>query len=268
MGEAKPYFKYKVILSDLDGVLWRGSKVLYENVEVLRTLLNKMNVKIYFTTNNSTRSRREYVDRLKSLGFTVTIDNVITSGSLTAKILREKYGKISVYVIGERGLHEELSIRNLRVVKRKKPKAVVVGLDRRLTYGKLAKALDYIINGALFIATNTDATLPTNGRVIPGAGSIVAALIEASGKKPDMIIGKPEPWIYLEVLERENVSKDEVLVIGDRLDTDILGAKKLGVDSLLVLTGVTSKNDLENSSIKPEYVCTNLKCLLNDFVSY
>jgi len=251
------------VLSDLDGVLWRGSKVLYENVEVLKTLANEMNVKIYFTTNNSTKSRKEYVSRLKNLGFIATIDYVITSGSLTAKILREKYGEISVYVIGEKGLYEELATRNLRI-SRRKPEAVIVGLDRKLTYKKLAKALDYILNGSLFVVTNTDATLPTNGKVIPGAGSIVAALIKASGKKPDMIIGKPEPWMYLEVLKRESISKDKVLVIGDRLDTDILGAKRLGIDSLLVLTGVTSKTDLEKASIKPKYVCENLKCLLNN----
>ncbi|MCD6113837.1 MAG: HAD-IIA family hydrolase [Thermoprotei archaeon] len=264
MSKSRPSFKYKVILSDLDGVLWRGSKVLYENIEVLKTLANEMNIKIYFTTNNSTKSREEYVSKLKSLGFTVTTDYVITSGSLTAKILREKYGEISVYVIGEKGLYEELAMRNLGIARRRKPEAVVVGLDRKLTYKKLAKALDYILNGSLFVATNTDATLPTNGKVIPGAGSIVAALIEASGKKPDMIVGKPEPWMYLEVLKRESISKDKVLVIGDRLDTDILGANRLGIDSLLVLTGVTSKTDLAKSSTKPKYVCNNLKCLLNN----
>ncbi len=258
------YFKYKVILSDLDGVLWRGNKVLSENVEVLKFLISKKNIKIYFTTNNSTKSRAEYMYKLKNLGFTITINNIITSGSLTAQILKEKYGKISVYVIGEKGLYEELKIRKLKIA-RKNPKAVIVGLDRRLTYKKLAKALDYILEGALFIATNTDATLPVNNKVAPGAGSIVAALVEASGRKPDMIIGKPEPWMYLEVLKREKVDKERVLVIGDRLDTDILGATRLGIDSLLVLTGVTSRDHLRKASVKPKYVCTNLKCLLEMF---
>ncbi len=264
MVNARPNFKYRVILSDLDGVLWRGNKVLHENVDVLKTLAKTMNVKIYFTTNNSTRSRKDYVTKLKSLGFSISINNVITSGSLTAKILREKYGGISVYVIGEKGLYEELTMSGLKIVKRKQPKAVVVGLDRKLTYRKLAKALNFILNGALFIATNTDATLPINNGVIPGAGSIVAALVEASGRKPDVIVGKPEPWMYLEVLKRENVDKNEVLVIGDRLDTDILGAYRLGIDSLLVLTGVTSEKDVERKPFKPKYICTNLKCLLDN----
>ncbi len=252
-------FKYKVVLSDIDGVVWRGDKVLWENVSALKLLMEKFNVKIYFTTNNSTKTRANYLKKLLSIGIKTTIDNIITSASLTAEIIRRNYGKVKVYVIGEEGLRTELLLKGISIVKRKKPDMVVVGLDRRITYNKLAKALDFILEGALFIATNTDATLPIGNKVVPGAGAIVAALSKALGRKPDMIVGKPEPWMYLEVLKRADVGKNDVLVIGDRLDTDIKGAMKLGIDSLLVLTGVASKKDLEKSSIKPTYVSNSLK---------
>ena len=264
--------KYNLWIIDVDGVVWKRLNPIPENINGIRKLIS-MNKAVCFITNNSTRSRRLLNRVFSDMGVRVNPKHIITSSYATAVYLKERYGTGTVYVIGEHGLVEELLHQGFLIVDedyvmRKRVDFVVVGLDRNLTFNKLEAALNALRRGALFIATNTDSTLPVeDDRVIPGAGSIVALLSVASGREPDVIVGKPNT-IMLEVAMKVTGinSKKECIVVGDRLDTDVAMANEFGVDSLLVLTGVSKLSDIEKSSIKPTYVSkTILHALKGEF---
>ncbi len=256
--------KYKGVIVDLDGVVWRGNRALRNNIEALKLLYQK-GVRIVFLSNNATRSRIEYIEKLRSLGLPADKGNMINSAFAATFYLRNSSGK-KVFIIGEAGLFYEATINGLIPVSiGTKADHVIVGLDRFVTYDKLAWATTLIRHGATFVATNTDATLPHDGEELPGAGAIVAFLETATGKKPDIIIGKPNPWILELALRLNNLEKQDVLIIGDRLDTDILLGVKSGVDTLLMLTGVSSVDDIERLGITPTYVAKDLKSFIEEF---
>lgn len=256
--------KYKAVIVDLDGVVWCGNKPLKNNIEALK-LLHQKGVKIVFLSNNATRSRAEYLEKLRSLGLPADMKSMINSGFAATYYLRDKKGK-RVFIIGEAGLFYEATINGLIPVSiGAKADHVIVGLDRFVTYDKLAWATTLIRQGASFIATNTDATLPHDDGELPGAGSITAFLETATGKKPDIIIGKPNPWILELALKLNNLKKQGVLIVGDRLDTDILLGVKSGVDTLLVLTGISSIDDVEKLNITPTYVAKDLKSFVEEY---
>jgi len=256
--------KYNGLIVDLDGVVWRGGKPIQENVEALR-MLHNAGMKIVFLTNNSTRSRRLYSQLLThTLGFNVKPEDIVTSAFAAAKWLKENMGPSKVYVVGEEGLVEELvceghTVVTLTEAKSCKADIVVVGLDRNLTYKKLLTAHTLVKwCSKPYIATNIDATVPMENADIPGAGAILAALEKSTGKKPAYVTGKPNPWIVEIALSQLELDRREVLLVGDRLDTDIEVAVKLGIDSLLVYTGVAKPEDVVKSTIKPTYQAKNL----------
>ncbi|RLG84362.1 MAG: haloacid dehalogenase [Thermoprotei archaeon] len=253
--------KYELLIVDLDGVVWRGNKIIRDNIEALKLFMDN-GVKVIFITNNSSRSRKEYVEKLYSVGLNVSDKDVLTSGFIVAEYLKRRGGK--AFVIGEAGLFNELINAGLQVVS-DLPKVdyVVVGFDRYLTYNKLAKAVEYILKGALFIATNSDTSLPINGKIVPGTGAIIAAISAVTGKKPDFIAGKPNPWIIKYVEGKYKVNRNKILIIGDRLDTDIQLGKNTNVDTMLVLTGVTKINDPLINVYKPTYVVRSLREAIN-----
>ncbi|WFO75488.1 HAD-IIA family hydrolase [Desulfurococcaceae archaeon MEX13E-LK6-19] len=254
--------KYKLVLMDMDGVVWRGKEPLRQNIEAIK-FMQEQGLRIVFFTNNSSRTRIEYFDRLKSLGLNINYEDVLTSGFLAAEYLVSK-NLNTVFVVGENGLVEELVLKGIHVVVDKETvDAVVVGIDRFLTYNKLSRASHYIRMGALFIATNTDATYPSEKGEEPGAGSIIGALTVATGRSPDFVAGKPNTWVIDYILKKHHVNKHEILVVGDRLDTDIELGRRAGVDTLLVLTGVTRPNDGRISKYNPTYVVNDLKEFIN-----
>jgi len=231
-----------VLVVDLDGVLWLGGRIVESNVRALRRFQEFLDV--LYVTNNSTRSRVEYAGRLESLGLKAGVDRVVTSGRAAALWLRRHTSVSKVYVVGEEGLRWELEVEGFKVVERGlEAEAVVVGLDRGLTYSKLSEALQAISRGAYFVATNLDPTLPDGETLIPGAGAMVAALRVASGREPDVVAGKPNPWILASTLK--DVDYSRVAVVGDRVDTDVELALRIGAKPVLVLTGVTKSLDVE-----------------------
>lgn len=253
----KEHFRrFRAFLIDCDGVIWRGFNPIPSALKAVEEL-RKEGKLVVFVTNNSTLSRKGYVEKFKRLGLKVKESEVFPSSYVTARFLSEKDAD-DVFVIGEEGLVEELLNKDLKVIEWGDADYVVVGMDRTLTYWKLAHALRLIRKGSIFVATNRDRTLPTSEGEIPGAGSIVAALEEASGKSPDVEIGKPSTLIFEFVLKEINVSKDESLIIGDRLETDVKGAVNLGAKSALVLTGIAKLEDIIKSDIKPDYVLNTL----------
>lgn len=225
------------IIVDLDGVVWSGNRVIEENVRALGRLGE--GVRLKFITNNSTRRREEYAERLRSLGLGVRPEDIITSAAAAALWLRKTLGAARILMIGEEGLRAELVLAGHTIVE-EDPDAVVVGLSRRVCYGELAKASRAIGQGALFIATNLDPTLPTEDGYIPGAGAIVSFLKTSTGKEPDFVAGKPNPWI-LEMAIGEEARSADVVVIGDRVDTDVELALRVGARAVLVLTGAEAE---------------------------
>jgi len=260
----RPEFEdFSGLILDLDGVIWVGKRPIQEAIEAVRKL-RELGLKIMFVTNNSTRSRKDYERRLRSLGLDVNLGEIMNSGYATALLLKERYGGGSTYVVGEIGLVEELEGQGLRVLTREEcwkdgSDFVIVGMDREFNYWKIATAMRAIRRGALFVATNADKTFPSEMGLLPGAGSMVAAISVASGKEPDIIVGKPNAHIFEMALRKMSLDRKDVLVIGDRIDTDIEGAHRAGIKSLLILTGVTSKDEAYRSDIKPDFVLNSLE---------
>ncbi len=255
---------YDIFLIDLDGVVWRGREPLKENVLAIRKLI-ELKKEVFFVTNNSTRSRSVYSILLKNLGIDVSENNIITSGYASVLWLSRRRPNSLTYILGEEGLAEEATKMGLRLATRSEAlsglvDAVIVGLDRNLTYSKLNAAYKAITDGALFIASNKDPTFPLErGSRAPGAGAIVAALEASLGREPDFVAGKPNPWM-VKIALGERGSANAV-IIGDRLETDILMANRAGIDSILVLTGVTRREDVEKAreDMRPTCILSNLK---------
>jgi 4-nitrophenyl phosphatase len=211
-------------------------------------------------TNNSTRTLAQYVDKLAGLGVEIRSEQVITSAYAAADYLltiAERGAR--VHAVGEEGVVAALESRGFRVTA-ENAEYVVAGLDRDFTYNKLAVAMTLIRNGAPYIGTNPDVTLPTPGEPLPGAGSVLAAISAASGVDPT-IIGKPETLLYEQALERLGTQPEQTAMVGDRLETDILGAQRAGLRTILVLSGVTTREMLAQSPIQPDWVFEDIRAL-------
>lgn len=240
--------RYKLLLVDIDGVVWRGSRVLEENIVFLRRA-HEAGAKLIFMTNNATRTRQAYAGKLsRILGFTIEAGNVYTSGYATAVWLREVHGSSRVLVVGEEGLVEELAGQGHVIVNAMDEQLcpvdfVVVGLDRNATYAKLARA-HYAVTvcGARLVASNADNAMPTATGFEPGAGALVAFL-EASTNTKAVVIGKPNTYMAELALKTTGIDKSQALVVGDRCDSDVELARRAGLDSVLVLTGVAREGE-------------------------
>ena len=241
-GEKNLNFKGFVI--DLDGVVYRGRKLISDSNRRIASMRKKS--KVLFLTNNSTRTRADYVKKLGGFGINVSEEEIITSAYATALYVKENYRKSNVFVIGEEGLKSELAWQGIPVGGWRDCNIVVVGLDREFNYQKMALALRLIQGGADFIATNTDSTLITEKGILPGGGSIVSAVQTACGRQP-LVIGKPSRIIGKIVLDKLKLKPEDVLFLGDRLETDIAMGNKLGMKTALVLTGLSKREDIEKT---------------------
>jgi len=242
----------KSFIIDMDGVLYRGQEALPGAQEFL-THLQEQSVPFILATNNSTRTPGQYVAKLRSMGIEVNEDHILTSAQATALYLSQVAPSTArVYVIGEDGLMSAVKEQGF-IMTDKEVDFVVVGLDFQLTYDKLKIATLAIRAGASFIGTNPDTTLPTEGGLIPGSGAILAVLEAAAGVSP-LIIGKPQPFLLRLAMEKLGVAPDCTAIIGDRLETDILGGREVGLITVLVLTGISDREELEASPFQPDLV--------------
>ncbi len=250
-----------LLLVDLDGTVWRGRAAVPGVPELLTERAAAGDVVVY-VTNNSTRHRADYMPRLAAIGAPADISRIVTSARATAVHLASLEPRVDrVLAVGTPGLVAELrevgltvfpagevadTITDgaLRVAAAGDPQAVVVGLDRGFDYGRLAVASACIRAGALFLATNRDPVFPTEYGFVPGAGSIVAAVEVASGVAP-VSIGKPGPLLLEVAADAVGLPLDGAVVIGDSLQTDIPAAHAAGVASVLLLTGVTTVEHLD-----------------------
>lgn len=257
----------RLYVFDMDGVLWTMEDPLPYAAEVLQEL-RRRGALVHYLTNNSSRTRQDYVEKLIRLGMPATIDEVMTSAYATAQILRaEGAAGRKAFIIGEKGLREELEAAGVQVVDdvdAGRVDYVVVGWDRGFTYAKLAAAHRAVLEGAEFIATNRDATYPdAGGRTLPGGGTLVMALQTCTGVTP-RTIGKPEPYTLDLILAKTGVDRAEAIIVGDRLDTDIAQGRRAGVTATLVLTGVTTREQAESAppEQRPDSVLEDLRGLL------
>ncbi len=256
--------KYKAVIVDLDGVVWRGDKPLKENIKALKKLRENGIITI-FLSNNATRSRHEYIIRLQKYGLKADLNTMINSAYAAAEYVKER-GGFKVFIIGEAGLFYEASLIGLLpVTMGTDVEYVIVGMDRFVTYNKLAYACRLIKRNAYFVAANTDKTYPVEDGEDPGAGSLVEFLKACSGKEPDIVTGKPNPWILDLALRLNGLKRSDVLIIGDRVDTDIMLGANTGVDTLLVLTGVGKPEDVEKYNVNPTYIAKNLYEFLEEY---
>lgn len=253
--------QHDCLLLDLDGTLFRGHEPTLGAVQTLAAVDSRA----LFVTNNASRSADEVADHLQQLGFTASADDVVTSAQSAARLLGQRLPAGSkVLVLGTDALAAEISAVGLQPVRMfaDEPVAVVQGLSMTLAWPDLAEAALAIGAGALWVTSNLDPSLPTERGLVPGNGSMVAALRTATGVQPQ-VAGKPAPGVMLDALARGEFHTP--LVVGDRLDTDIAGANAAGLPSLMVLTGVNTARDAVHAVAvqRPTYIGTDLSALLD-----
>jgi HAD superfamily hydrolase (TIGR01450 family) len=242
--------RVRLVIFDLDGVVYRGHEPIAGARELV-AWLHAAGVAVRFATNNSMVTRAGYVERLGQMGIPTAIEEVVTSTSATVEHLRRHAPDVrSVLAIGADGMRTELGDAGLDVVMAdaaaaerpggplgRRFDAVIVGLDPHVDYGRLSAAMSAVAAGARLIATNADARYPTAVGFLPGAGSILAALVTATGATPE-IVGKPAPAMFTATIEASAIAASEAVVVGDNPDADVVGAHRAGCAAILVLTGV------------------------------
>ncbi len=241
--------RYPLYIFDLDGTLYRGDEAIPHAAETVRRLVEDGSAVRYFT-NNSGQTREFFTRKLRSMGFPCEPEMVYSTATGVAALCRER-DVGTVFCVGEPGLVQTLREAGVQVVNADakgrvwpcgEAGTVVVGICRSFTYALLDAALQCLLNGAAFWATNTDATYPLEGgRLEPGAGSLVAAVSTCAGRGPDLVVGKPSPRRVRQILKETGTAPEDALLVGDRAETDLECGRSLGCPTCLVLTGVTSE---------------------------
>ena len=251
------------LLVDMDGVLWRGNEPLPGLTDFF-ALLRARGMGRILVTNNATRTIEQYVAKLGSFGVEIEPEQVLTSSYATAGWLAEQVPPgARVYAVGEVGLRAALAEAGLTVIFDEVPdavEAVAVGLYLGIDYLTIHHASRLVRQGALFVGTNPDTTFPTPDGLGPGAGSILAAIAAAAGVEP-IIVGKPNALMFEQALKRLEAEPGQTAVVGDRLETDIVGGQQAGLRTILVLSGVTRAEDLTESRVQPTWVFDNIAAL-------
>lgn len=251
--------RYSKFILDLDGVVYRGDKPIEGAVDTINDLQRRG--KVMFLSNNPTDSRATLVEKLSEMGIVVQKNEVVNCACVTAHHIRKIKEGARIFVVGEQGLRDELGKSEHRLVGPEEAEFLVVGLDRKITYDKLTGALRALLNGARFIVTDMTPVCPIEDKLVPAAGSTVGA-IKGMDFKPEFDAGKPSKDAVLEAMEIAGIEKTkECLLIGDNLEFDIQAAKNISIDSVLVLTGVSKKEDIERTDIRPTFVLEKLSDL-------
>ncbi|WP_426401842.1 TIGR01457 family HAD-type hydrolase [Mammaliicoccus lentus] len=247
---------YKGYLIDLDGTMYKGSQVIEGAIEFI-DYLNKEDKDYLFVTNNSSKTSEEVAEKLNEIGFHTSSEHVITTAMATAGYISEESPGATVYMVGGTGLRKSLNDAGLIVKDDEHVDYVVMGLDEEITYEKLTVACLAVRNGAKFISTNKDVSIPKERGFLPGNGSLTSVVSVSTGQTP-IFIGKPETIIMEQALEKIGHAKEECIMIGDLYDTDILAGINSGIDTLHVHTGVTTFEEIQRKEVLPTYSIKNL----------
>lgn len=242
-------------LIDMDGVVYRGSELIQGAAEFVQTLIDR-HVPFLFLTNNSQRTRRDVATKLQRLGIPAREEHIFTCAMATARFLADQKPNGTAYVIGEGGLLHALHRNGYSIVDHD-PDYVVVGEGRAFSYEMVETAVRMIVKGAKLIATNMDPNCPTQHGLRPGCGAIVAMLEAATGAKA-FSVGKPSPIMMRDARKSMGLSAGETTMIGDTMETDILGGVQMGYRTVLVLSGGTKRDDLARFAYRPDIVVESL----------
>ena len=246
-------------LIDMDGVIYRGDKLIPGSDYFIQSLLEKQ-IPFLFLTNNSQRSRCDVVLKLANLGISVETKHILTCAISTARFLAQQTPAGSAYVVGDAGLLNALHI-NGYAINETNPDYVVVGEGRLINFEVMEKALKLIMDGAKLIATNLDPNCPIDGGIRPGCGATISFLETASGRKA-LNLGKPSPIMMRMARNELDLRTEEVTMIGDTMDTDILGGLQMGYRTVLVYSGSTQPQDLGRYTYAPSLAIPALKDLI------
>lgn len=242
-------------LIDMDGVIYRGSELIPGADRFIQLLLDR-DVPFLFLTNNSQRTRRDVATKLRRMGIDAREEHIFTCAMATARFLAQQKPNGTAYVIGEGGLLQALYRNGYSIVDHD-PDYVVVGEGRTMTLEMIEAAVRMIMGGAKLIATNLDPNCPTQNGLRPGCGAIVAMLEAATGAKA-FSVGKPSPVMMRAARKELGLSSAETTMIGDTMETDILGGVQMGYQTVLVLTGGTSREDLQHYTYRPDIVVPSI----------
>ncbi len=256
--DKKSLAQKKLWILDMDGTVYLGNQLFPETLPFLQRI-RESGANYLFFTNNASRAKDTYVSRLNGMGIPAGPENILTSAETTIAFLKQHRPGKSVYVVGTPDLIRSFEDAGIRV--EEDAPIVVASFDTTLTYDKLEKACRYIREGAEFISTHPDFNCPVEGGFIPDSGAICALITASTGKLP-RYFGKPYEDTLQIIEEFSGVAREDMVVVGDRLYTDIALGAKHGVASVLVLSGETTLEDLEGSDVQPSVIVQNVGELL------
>jgi HAD superfamily hydrolase (TIGR01457 family) len=255
----EPLLNVKCFLLDMDGTFNLGDQIIDGSLYFIETL-NELGKDYLFLTNNSSKHRRLYAEKIARLGLPIPEAKVFTSGEATALYLQREYPSATVYVVGTPALEEEIREHGFQL-ENKKPQLVVLGFDTTLTYQKLWNLCDFVRAGLPYIATHPDFNCPTETGYMPDIGAMIAFVRASTGREPDLVIGKPNRMIVDAVAQKYGLAIEEMAMVGDRLYTDVALGQTSGITTCLVWSGETHPEDLTDSPFQPTYTFTNLAAI-------
>lgn len=246
----------KLFLLDLDGTVYLGDRLIEGASEFIEAVRERGR-RVVFLTNNSSRSRRQYIEKLTGMGIECGAEDVYISSDAALKLLVERYGGKRVFVLGTQSLTDFFSEGGVNITERD-PEVVVVGYDTELTYRKLCTATTALRRGAAYIVTHSDINCPAYPEFVPDAGSIIALIGESTGRRPQFDCGKPYVFMGESISERYGFVKEEVAMVGDRLYTDIKFGLNNGFFTVLTLSGETDAEAYERSGLEADLVVESI----------
>lgn len=250
----------KLFLLDMDGTFYLGDRLIDGSLSFIDRV-QKTGRDFLFLTNNSSHNAAFYVERLHRMGLDVPRSKILTSGEATCEVISEKYPAKRAYVLGNEYLIEEFHEAGIPVDD-VNPEIAVIGFDTTLTYEKMRKICDLVRAGLPYIATHPDFNCPTENGFMPDIGAIIAFIETSTGRRPDLIVGKPNTGIVEAAVRRTHIAPAQMAMVGDRLYTDIETGIRSGMLSVLVMSGETTREMLASSATRPDYTFDRL-CDMN-----
>lgn len=258
--------KIKRVVFDMDGTIYKGGTLFPFTPKVFETL-ESLNIEYTFLTNNSSKSAKDYLKKILNLGLKATPDNITTSASATFFYLKEHYPDVKkIYVLGTASLREEFTDHGYEMIdefnETEEPELVVVAFDTTLTYERLCKATYWIGQNKPYVATHPDTVCPTDLKtILVDCGAVQALIEDVTGRKPEAVPGKPDKDMIIGIMDKYGLKKDEIMMVGDRIYTDLEMARRAGVPDVLVLTGEATIETLKESGLTPELVLDDISVL-------
>ena len=256
MNNKEKLCEVRCFLLDMDGTFYLGDQLLEGALRFI-DLLHSHNKEFLFLTNNSSKHRRQYAEKINRLGLSLPEELVLTSGEATAIYIRNYHPGVRLSVVGTPALEDEFRQHGFQLVE-EDPQLVVLGFDTTLTYKKLWMLCDFVRAGLPYIATHPDFNCPTETGYMPDIGAMIAFVRASTGREPDLVVGKPNRLIVDAAATKMGYEISQMAMIGDRLYTDIALGSSSGITTVLVLSGETRQEDLTNSSFQPDYMFQNL----------